>query len=41
MWQAVGLAMTIVIRSYNNAGLPAADLAAARGHADASSSRLA
>jgi hypothetical protein len=34
-WQAVGLAVTIVIRSYNNAGVPAADLAAARGHAEA------
>ena len=34
-WQAVGLAVTIVIRSYNNAAVPAADLAAARGHAGA------
>jgi hypothetical protein len=34
-WQAVGLAVTIVIRSYNGAGVPAADLAAARGHAEA------
>lgn len=34
-WQAVGLAVTIVIRSYNNAGVPAVDLAAARGHAEA------
>ena len=34
-WQAVGLAVTIVIRSYNNAGVPAADVAAARGHAEA------
>ena len=34
-WQAVGLAVTIVIRSYNNAGVPAADMAAARGHAEA------
>lgn len=34
-WQAVGLAVTIVIRSFNNAGVPAADLAAARKHAEA------
>ena len=34
-WQAVGLAATIFIRSYNNFGLPAADLAVARGHAEA------
>ena len=34
-WQAVGLAVTIVIRSYNNAGVPAADLAAARAHTEA------
>jgi hypothetical protein len=34
-WQAVGLAVTILIRSYNNAGVPAADLAVARGHAEA------
>ena len=34
-WQAVGLAVTIVIRSYNNADVPAADVAAARGHAEA------
>jgi hypothetical protein len=32
-WQAVGLAATIIIRSYNNFGVPAADLAAAREHA--------
>ena len=29
-WQAVGLAATIIIRSYNNFGVPAADLAVAR-----------
>ena len=34
-WQAVGLAATIFIRSYNNFGVPAADLAAAREHAQA------
>jgi hypothetical protein len=34
-WQAVGLAATIFIRSYNNVGVPAADLAAAREHAQA------
>ena len=34
-WQAVGLAATIIIRSYNNFGVPAADLAAAREHASA------
>lgn len=34
-WQAVGLAATIIIRSYNNFGLPAADLAAARQDAEA------
>src|SRR5687767_9552392 len=34
-WQAVGLAVTIVIRSYNNAGVPAADLAAAKAHTEA------
>ena len=34
-WQAVGLAATIIIRSYNNFGVPAADLAAARQHAEA------
>jgi hypothetical protein len=34
-WQAVGLAATIFIRSYNNFGVPAADLAAARDHAEA------
>lgn len=34
-WQAVGLAVTIVIRSFNNVGVPAADLAAARQHAEA------
>ena len=34
-WQAVGLAATIFIRSYNNFGVPAADLAAARQHAQA------
>ena len=33
-WQAVGLAVTIVIRSYNNAGVPAADLAAAKAHTE-------
>ena len=33
-WQAVGLAVTIVIRSYNNAGVPAADLAAAKVHTE-------
>ena len=32
-WQAVGLAATIIIRSYNNFGVPAPDLAAAREHA--------
>jgi hypothetical protein len=32
-WQAVGLAATIIVRSYNNFGVPAADLAAARDHA--------
>jgi hypothetical protein len=34
-WQAVGLAVTIVIRAYNNAGVPAADLAAAKAHTEA------
>ena len=34
-WQAVGLAATIFIRSYNNFGVPAADLAVAREHAQA------
>jgi hypothetical protein len=34
-WQAVGLAATIIIRSYNNFGVPAADLAAARLNAEA------
>ena len=34
-WQAVGLAATIFIRSYNNFGVPAADLAAAREQAQA------
>ena len=34
-WQAVGLAATIFIRSYNNFGVPAADLAAARQDAEA------
>jgi len=34
-WQAIGLAATIFIRSYNNFGVPAADLAAAREHAEA------
>jgi hypothetical protein len=34
-WQAVGLAATIIIRSYNNFGLPASDLAVARQHAQA------
>jgi len=34
-WQAVGLAATIFIRSYNNAGVPAADLETAREHAEA------
>jgi hypothetical protein len=34
-WQAVGLAVTIVIRSFNNAGVPAADLAVARAHTEA------
>ena len=34
-WQAVGLAATIFIRSYNNFGVPAPDLAAAREHAEA------
>jgi len=34
-WQAVGLAVTIVIRSYDNAGVPAEDLAAARAHTEA------
>jgi len=34
-WQAVGLAATIFIRSYNNFGVPAPDLAAAREHAQA------
>jgi hypothetical protein len=34
-WQAVGLAATIVIRSYNNAGVPVEDLAAARLHTEA------
>lgn len=32
-WQVVGLAATIFIRSYNNFGVPAPDLAAAREHA--------
>ena len=34
-WQAVGLAATIFIRSYNNFGVPAPDLAVAREHAQA------
>jgi hypothetical protein len=34
-WQAVGLAATIIIRSYNNFGVPEADLAVARQHAEA------
>jgi hypothetical protein len=34
-WQAVGLAATIFIRSYNNCGVPVADLAVAREHAQA------
>ena len=34
-WQAVGLATTIFIRSYNNVGVPVADLAVAREHAQA------
>ena len=34
-WQAVGLAATIIIRSYNTIGVPAADLAAARQEAQA------
>jgi hypothetical protein len=34
-WQAVGLAATIIIRSYNNFGVPADDLAAARQDAEA------
>jgi hypothetical protein len=34
-WQAVGLAATIFIRSYNNVGVPAQDLAVARAHAEA------
>jgi hypothetical protein len=32
-WQAVGLAATIFVRSYNNFGVPVADLAAAREEA--------
>ena len=34
-WEAVALAATIVIRSYDNVGVPAADLAAARLDAQA------
>ena len=34
-WQGIGLALTIFIRSYNNFGVPAADLAAARQDAEA------
>ena len=34
-WQAVGLAATIFIRSYNNFGVPADDMAAARQDAQA------
>lgn len=34
-WQAVGLAATIFIRTFNNVGAPAADLAAAREHTEA------
>ena len=34
-WQVVALAATIFIRSYNNFGVPAADLAVAREHAAA------
>ena len=34
-WEAVGLAATIFIRSYNNFGVPTADLAAARLDAQA------
>lgn len=34
-WQTVGLAVTIVIRSFNNAGVPPADLATARTHTEA------
>ncbi len=33
-WEAVVLAATIIIRSYNNFGVPAADLAAARQDAE-------
>ena len=33
-WQAVGLAAAIIIRSYNNFGVPPADLAAARQDAE-------
>ena len=32
-WQALGLAATIFIRVFNNAGVPEADLVAARGEA--------
>ena len=34
-WQAIGLAATIFIRTFNNVGVPAADLTAARAHAEA------
>jgi hypothetical protein len=34
-WQALGLAATIFIRVFNNAGVPEADLVAARGEAQA------
>jgi hypothetical protein len=34
-WQVIGLAATIFIRSYNNFGVPAPDLAVAREHAQA------
>lgn len=34
-WQALGLAATIFIRTFNNVGLPASDLAVARQHAQA------
>jgi hypothetical protein len=33
-WEAVGLAATIIIRSYNNFGVPPVDLAAARQDAE-------
>jgi hypothetical protein len=34
-WQAVGLAVTVFVRSFNNVGVPAADLAVAREYAQA------